>query len=77
MNVKPSDANILLVIYFTNFVSSEYIAFKDRIFHNTTGKDMKGVTITSHLVIKSRHLAAGTNERNEQYQSAQSCSGCN
>ena len=38
---------------------------------------MKGVTVTSHLVIKSRHLAAGTNEHHEQCQSAQSCSDGN
>jgi hypothetical protein len=74
MNVKSSDANILLIIYFIKFISTEY---KGRIFHNTTGQDMKGVTATPHLVIKSRHLSAGTNEHREQCQTAQSCSGCN
>lgn len=41
MKVEHSDANILLIIYFTKFISSKYIAFKGRIFHNTTGKDIK------------------------------------
>jgi hypothetical protein len=75
MNVKSSDANIPLFIDFTKFISSEYIASKDRIFHNTTGKDMKGVNVTPHLTIKSRHLASGTNEHQEHCQSAQSFSG--
>jgi hypothetical protein len=41
MDVKPGDANILLSIYFTKFISSEYTVFKDRIFHNATEKDKR------------------------------------
>jgi len=51
MNVKSSDANTLLIIHF----SPEYIVFNDRIFHNTTGKGMKGVIVAAHSVIKSSH----------------------